>query len=791
MRELQRVLFHRAALFLLLLLTAIGAVLFWLHTKDSVVAKDYPVVFTSVYHGLLEEYKDIPPEEISEDELKNRADTAAAAGVIAYLYRTYGMDDELMEMLELYPEFQEDPESGILRKYMDEPLLSQAEREACELLSAQVRYLSEFNAYYSTIKKNAERLQHTSIFGDPTSFAYRNTIKTVRDFEAIDGARGALGDDRAVTSVFDDPIADYLMLLFMAACCVIMLKERRTGLWQLVRSTKHGRARLAGSRIVILFICSLLATVFIFGSRLAISYITYDGFGWGSRIIQSIRGYNGIPFPLQVNSFVLIYCGIKLVCTFLTGVLLYLLLSSIKNVNIAIAFTGAVLAMEFTLYSAVRDNSILVPFKYINIFQLIVPRGFVVNYLNLNVFEHPLNTRVAVAIVMTVLSALAAVGVVLVHLYKRPVGKPNPIEKLLDWIRKRTYRLVWMQETGKALFAERGIFVIAVLVFLFFSFVKLPEPTVSEDQRAVATYYKKYAGFVSEATLAAIDLDMENVRREIANSEDSFMAMMGQKTLLGLEYLKQDVADIIERNVSGEYPREIKLLPPFTYMTVFGSGSREFETGQGLKALLCIALFTAGLYAYERQSSMSKLLRAFPKGRTRLFLKKELLTFVFSVLVFAAVYLPEILALAKNDLYGGFTCFGFPVQGLEFMRESRLSLSVGILTVCFYAARLLAIFLVGSAAGLLSNLSDRVNNAFVINAAVLVVPACVASMGVSQLFDFTLLTILWGSGAYFYSEWLPFAVHAALLLAMTVINFVITCLPRGRKKAYISCPGII
>lgn len=783
MGELRRVVFHRAVLFFLLLLTAIGAVLFWLHTKDSVVAKAYPGVFTRVYHELLEEYKNIPPEEISEDALKNRADTAAAAGVIAYLYRTYGMDDELMEMLELYPEFQEDLESGILRKYMDEPLLSQAEREACELLSAQVRYLSEFNSYYSTIKKNAERLQHTNIFGDPTSFAYRNTIKTVRDFEAIDGARGALGDDRAVTSVFDDPIADYLMLLFLAACCVIMLKERRTGLWQLMRSTKNGRARLAGSRIVILFICSLLATVFIFGSRLAISYITYDGFRWGGRLIQSIRGYNGITFPLKVNSFVLIYCGIKVVCTFFSGILLYLLLSSVKNMNIAIAFTGAVLAMEFALYSAVRDSSILVPFKYINIFQLIVPRGFVVNYLNLNVFEFPLNTRAAVSIVMTVLSALAAVGVVLVQLYKRPVGKPNPIERLLDGIRKRTYRLVWMQETGKALFAERGIFVVAVLVFLFFSFGKLPKPTVSEDQQAVATYYKKYAGSVSEATLDSIDLDVENVRYDIANSEDSFMAMVGQKTLFGLEYLKQDVSDIIERNASGEYPREIKLLPPFTYMTVFGSSSREFETEQGLKALLCMALLTAGLYAYERQSSMTKLLRALPRGRTRLFLKKELLTFGFSVLVFAAVYLPEIIALSKNDFYGGFHCFDFPVQGLEIMRGSRLSLSVGTLTLCFYAARLLAIFLVGSGAGLLSNLSDRVNNAYVINAALLAVPACVAAMGARQLFDFTPLPLLWGSGAYFYSEWLPFAVHAALLLAMTVINFVITCLPSVWRKA--------
>lgn len=722
--------------------------------------------------------------------MKLRAKHAIISGSLVVHLKTFGRDTSFEAMLAARPEYAQALENGDLQRYFDEPLLAQAEQEAIETLQTQIQYLNDFNSYYAAIKQNAARMQRSKLFGDPDSFAYRNVLKTVADFSAIDGARGTLGDDRAVTAVFDDPITDYLVLLFMAVICVLMLAERKSGLWQLIRATRTGRARLALERIFTLFVSAILATGFLFGSRAFISYYVYDGLRYGSRLIQSVQGCSGIPLPMTINQFMLLYCGIKIVCSFSVGLLLYLLLSSVKSLNLAIAVTGAVLALEYALYAAVRDSSILVPLKYVNVFQIIVPYRLAVRYLNLNLFEYPVNVRTAVGAAMGLLSVAAAIGILLVHCRKRPVSAGNPLEALLDVVRRKTYRIVWMQETGKALFAERGIFVIAVLVFLFFSFGKLPEPTVSEDQRSVATYYKKYAGSVSEATLAYIDLDMENVRREIANSEDSFMTMMGQKTLLGLEYLKQDVADIIERNVSGEYPREIKLLPPFTYMTVFGSGSREFETGQGLKALLCIALFTAGLYAYERQSSMSKLLRAFPKGRTRLFLKKELLTFVFSVLVFAAVYLPEILALAKNDLYGGFTCFDFPVQGLEFMRESRLSLSVGILTVCFYAARLLAIFLVGSAAGLLSNLSDRVNNAFVINAAVLVVPACVASMGVSQLFDFTPLTILWGSGAYFYSEWLPFAVHAALLLAMTVINFVITCLPR-RKKAYISCPGII
>lgn len=778
MRELRRVVFSRAALFMLLLLTAIGAVLFRLRITSSVVDKRYPEVYTRVYHELIEEFGSRDPAAVDPQEIEDRSRAASVKGSIVFHLNYFGRDETFEEMLEEYPEYREALENGELQKYVDEPLLSQAERDALGTISDQLAYLAGFNEYYPYIKKNAERMQRTSLFGDPNSFSYRNLIKTVKDFEPIDGAVGELGDDRAVTSVFDDPIADYLMLVFMAAVSVIMLKERRSGLWQLVRASKNGRGRLALERTLTLFVCAFLATLFIFGSRIAVSYYTYDGLRYGGRLIQSVSGFNGIPIPMKVNTFVLLYSLVKVICTFFAGLLVWLMLSSIKNINLAIAVTAAVLAAEYTFYSTVRDSSILVPFKYVNIFQLIVPRGFVVSYLNLNFFEHPLNTRAAVSIVMSALSLLAAVGIILIHVFKRPAGRPNPIEKLLDRIRRLTYKCVFMQETGKALFFERAIIVVLILFYVFSSFGSLPGPTVTDEQKMAAGYYERYAGSVSEETLASIDEDIEKLEGRLGEVSDSIISMSIRKTVEGLYCLRDDVEDIIARNASGEYPREIKLLPPFTYMIVFGTNSKRFEVNQGMKALLLISLFAAGLYAYEKQSRMTKLLRSLPRGRGRLFLRKELLTLAFSALVFLAVYLPEILAAAKPEPYGGFAYFSYPAQGLGIMRESHLSLSVGGLVILFYAIRFLMIFLTGSAIGLVSALTDRVNTSLVASCAVFALPACIAAMGVDSIFDFTPLPLLWVSGAMFYHEGAKFAAVSAVLLVMAAVNFVINCAVR-------------
>ena len=114
-------------------------------------------------------------------------------------------------------------------------------------------------------------------------------------------------------------------------------------------------------------------------------------------------------------------------------------------------------------------------------------------------------------------------------------------------------------------------------------------------------------------------------------------------------------------------------------------------------------------------------------------------------------------------------------------RDSHLPLSVGTLTVIFYLLRFAAIFVTGSAVGLLSILSERVNSAMVFVCGVIVVPACIVAMGVESLFDYTALPLLWISGGMFYGKLAPVLIYLALFVGAAVVNRIICCAPRALK----------
>ena len=139
--------------------------------------------------------------------------------------------------------------------------------------------------------------------------------------------------------------------------------------------------------------------------------------------------------------------------------------------------------------------------------------------------------------------------------------------------------------------------------------------------------------------------------------------------------------------------------------------------------------------------------------------------------MFIAVYISEIRALAANDLYNGFAYFDYPMQGLNIARESRLPLSVGALTVLLYLGRFLAIFLVGSAVGLLSSFTQRVNSAMVLSVAVFALPACIIAMGAEGLYPFTPLPLLFTSGMLFYGELPVGLTQLFVLILMIAVNY--------------------
>ena len=69
--------------------------------------------------------------------------------------------------------------------------------EIIQQLMAQYEYLLDYEAYLDKIDADAAKLQSVSLFADPDSVAYQNTVKTAEDFHAMEGVDLSMGHDRS------------------------------------------------------------------------------------------------------------------------------------------------------------------------------------------------------------------------------------------------------------------------------------------------------------------------------------------------------------------------------------------------------------------------------------------------------------------------------------------------------------------------------------------------------------------------------------------------------------------
>jgi hypothetical protein len=95
------------------------------------------------------------------------------------------------------------------------------------------------------MSENAENMKTVSIFSDPNSFSYRNIIKTVDDFSSIHITEIALDNDLAINALFTDSISDYSILAYMMVIVLLLIQERKKGLWPLIYAYPEGRSTLA------------------------------------------------------------------------------------------------------------------------------------------------------------------------------------------------------------------------------------------------------------------------------------------------------------------------------------------------------------------------------------------------------------------------------------------------------------------------------------------------------------------------------------------------------------------
>ena len=575
-------------------------------------------------------------------------------------------------------------------------------RQASELLEEQYYYLDGYEDYLKKIDSDAVKLQKVSLFADPDSFGYKNTVKTAEDFAPRNEVAVTPGRDMAVTAVFDDKWTDYSIILVVFLVCGLFAAERKEGLWPMIHAAPGGRWQLAAKRVCILLAAAILATGLLVGSKILLSAYLFHGLDEWDRILQSIPMFFNVPIPMTVGQFWLLYLCAKALGAFWIGLVLWAVLSAISDLGLAMAASGLLLAVEYAC-TFIPSASMFAMARYVNVFSYVDFAGVITRYLNLNLFGTLVSGSDLVLWMLAVLCPVFIAINLLIAQWKHPIA---PMNKLLRWgnrlSKKINPRLPVAGEGTKLLLKRKGVLLLALLAVMIFRMEPPPREYVQWDPY-IQHYQSVYAGPIEADTAEKLSAAMETAG-DAGNSAALMEIMMQVQSA----------------------PEGAWIVPTAPYDAVWSDNLNNHHRITALLVLLFTVLLLAPLGSQERQNGMTALLRS-TGGRERLRLKKQLLLLTLVTAIWVGVYGAELFKIVTE--HGGFQYFQAPACSLEVFREVPASVSLGFMLAVYYLLKLPVLVLVGEVCLFLSNRCTKNRDALLLCGGTVLLPAAIAAIG--------------------------------------------------------------
>lgn len=574
--------------------------------------------------------------------------------------------------------------------------------DVIQRITAQYEYLLGYESYLGKIDADAAKLQSVSLFADPDSVAYQNTVKTADDFHAMDGVELSMGHDLAVTEVFADKWADYSIVILICVVCGLFVAERKEGLWPMIYAAPGGRWKLVCKRTGILFTAAWIGTVLIVGSKILLCGWVFHGLGEWDRVLQSIPMFQNVPTPFTIGQFWILYIAVKALGAFWIGLTLWAVLSAISNLGLALTTAGLLMGMEFAC-TAIPSSSMFAVLRYVNVFSYVDFIPVFSRYLNISVFGGLISGSDLVLAILPFLCLIFAGGNVLIVERKHPIGASN---RLLHWaddmVRKLDPKLPRCGEFGKLLVKRKGAILLIILAIVAIRMEEPPRAYVPYDPY-IQHYQSEYAGPITEDTILALE-------EALANAMDT-----------GNQIGLQTVLDSAQNAPDGAW-----ILPTAPYDAIWSNNLNNYHRRTALITMLFLVLTLAPIGSQERQNNMTVLLTSTSGGRKRLWLQKQLVLLTVTAFVWLMVYGGEVFHTI--NAYGAFQCLSAPSFSLELFRNAP-SIPLGSMLALYYGAKLLVLLTIGEICYALSSRCSKNRDAILVCCAVLLIPAALAAIG--------------------------------------------------------------
>lgn len=699
MKEFFRI-FDKWTLALILTVCCFTSILFFQLNRKTEF-DNYSVSSQTVYkyyNQMLEEYY---------DNLKTMDDEQACIQARVKVYRYY---KELKEN-----------KSSLQNQYV--PELSEI-YEALRLYDETFSYVEGYKDMIDTYIAHGDSMLITDIYSDPNSFSHTNILKSKHDFRSLYNISVKPDNSKAIEAVVSSSSYVNIFILFIVLVCVFRFTcERKNGLIYIISASKHGRGVLAFKRILILAFTSEFSTLVVYICQFAVAFHIYGGWEYMSNSIQSWPLYGTICSTDSKWLYILLLMTLSAMSVFMTGIMVWLLISLSSNTTIAMVIAVALLSISYMLHNAIPIKSIWAIFRTINIWSDILPADIVSNYGNIGIGTFIIGKNEMLLLLNVIGGVVFSIGCILAAIHIRTARTSG----ILDAISKKVYsmgqRLVALfpqliMELYKILWLQKGLIILFIILIIVTKSGIRKGYVYDENMIVAIDYYKEANGMELSTELDQIVQKYENEQKywedrlkditiainnntgEYSREDFSEASMQNSLYKFGVDEIHRNIENLKQLEARGVRG---KVTSPFAVEEMLGEKLFGHQSLYGMLSVIGLIFLLSGILSDDRRQNMKVLIHTSAYGRGKWFLNKSIAAVIVTFTVWAVICIPNIINVA-----GTYDVWGKPViiQDYPILSHITVKMSLDTYLVCILFWKLIILVSIAGIIVLISSVFD-------------------------------------------------------------------------------------
>lgn len=521
--------------------------------------------------------------------------------------------------------------------------------------------LHHYHNYLAQIQQKANEISSSSIFSKPTSFSAHNIKKTAQDFQGMDDIVIEYQLQIGIKEAIHFPLTDVLIILIVGViAATIILEEKEKRLFSIIKPTVNGGRKTIQIKCSVMILSSIIPIILLYASNLIYMEI-FCGLGHLHASLQSLAQYAQNTLHLSIGGYLILFLLTKWMAAIMIGA--FMMLITLFSRHRVFCFGGMFLLLgsEFLLYQSLPHHQVISILRHINLISFLRTDVFYEMYYNVNLFSQAYSLQKLSQIFMILLALILFTVIILTYMKKQNL-QMNPLEWIHQRKKKHIIPSLWIQESYKIFWIQKGIWIILFFGWIQFYSFSHPSIYVSLEEKSYMQYIEILQGKPSEKTdqfIASQEEHYHDLHLQQEKNQEAFM--QGHITKAQLDQMQsyldsQLYGEAIFQRVVEQYTY-VKEEPHREMMIPFGYQRLLFDTHfnliPALFSILCITLIFSNLLCIEYPNRTDRLLLACQKGGKSLRHYKLCIALCTTIFLTLFSYFADISHIILNYGYQG------------------------------------------------------------------------------------------------------------------------------------------